>query len=40
MCTAHQIQSVPVATEPGISLITLPLIRNLQRNMKRTYLIV
>jgi hypothetical protein len=32
--------SVPLATEPGISLIILPLMRILQRNLKRTYLIV
>jgi hypothetical protein len=30
------IQSVPLATEPGISLIILPLIRTLKRNLKRT----
>ena len=30
------IQCVPLATEPGISLIILPLIRILQRNLKRT----
>ena len=30
------IQSVPLATEPGISLIILPLMRILQRNLKRT----
>jgi len=34
------IQCVPLATEPGISLIILPLIRILQRNLKQTYLIV
>jgi len=34
------IQCVPLATEPGISLIILQLIRILQRNLKRTYLIV
>jgi hypothetical protein len=34
------LQSVPLATEPGISLIILPLMRILQRNLKRTYLIV
>jgi len=28
------IQCVPLATEPGISLIILPLIRTLQRNLK------
>jgi hypothetical protein len=26
---------VPLATEPGISLIILPLMRTLQRNLKR-----
>jgi hypothetical protein len=36
----HVIQSVPLATEPGVSLIILPLMRILQRNLKRTYLIV
>ena len=34
------IQGVPLATEPGISLIILPLMRILQRNLKRTYLTV
>ena len=34
------IQRVPLATEPGISLIILPLMRILQRNLKRTYPIV
>ena len=34
------IQCVPLATEPSISLIILPLMRTLQRNLKRTYLIV
>ena len=34
------IQCVPLATEPGISLIILPLMRILQRNLKLTYLIV
>ena len=34
------LQCVPPATEPGISLIILPLMRILQRNLKRTYLIV
>jgi hypothetical protein len=29
---------VPLATEPGISLIILPLMRVSQRNLKRTYL--
>ena len=35
---AHRrlIQYVPFATEPGISLIILPLMRILQRNLKRT----
>ena len=33
------IQGVPLATEPGISLIILPLMSILQRNLKRTYLI-
>jgi hypothetical protein len=31
------IQGVPLATEPGISLIILPLMRILQRNLKQTY---
>ena len=30
------IQGVPLATEPGISLIILPLMRILKRNLKRT----
>jgi hypothetical protein len=34
------IQGVPLATEPGISLIILPLMRILQQNLKWTYLIV
>ena len=34
------IQYVPLATEPDISLIILPLMRILQRNLKRTYLTV
>jgi len=38
--TDLKIQGVPLATEPGISLIILPLMRILQRNLKRTYLIV
>jgi len=29
---------VPLATEPGIYLIILPLMRILQRNLKRTYI--
>jgi len=32
ICT--YIQGVPLATEPGISLIILPLVRMLQRNFK------
>jgi len=35
-----ELQGVPLATEPGISLIILPLMRILQRNLRRTYLIV
>ena len=31
------IQGVPLATEPGISLIILPLMRILQLNLKRTH---
>jgi hypothetical protein len=34
------IQGVPLATEPGIYLIILPLMRILQQNLKWTYLIV
>jgi len=30
------IQCVPLATEPGVSLIILPLMRTLQRNLKQT----
>jgi len=33
-------QDVPLATEPGISLIILPLMRILQQNLERTYLIM
>jgi hypothetical protein len=33
------LQNVPLATEPSISLISLALMRILQRNLKRTYLI-
>ena len=33
---AWVIQDVPLATKPGISLIILPLMRILQRNLKRT----
>ena len=36
----NMLQGVPLATEPGISLIILPLMRILQRNLKRTYRIV
>jgi hypothetical protein len=36
-CTEIIIQCVPLATEPGISLIILPLMRILQRNLKLTY---
>jgi hypothetical protein len=41
-CTSdsHHIQSVPLATEPGISVIILSQMKILQRNLKRTYLIV
>ena len=39
LCTT-KIQCVPLATEPGNSLIILPLMRILQRNLKRTYLVV
>jgi len=38
--SADVVQSVPLAAEPGISLIILPLMMILQRNLKRTYLIV
>jgi hypothetical protein len=31
------IQCIPLATEPGISLIILPLMRILQQNLKRAY---
>ena len=34
------VPGVPLITEPGISLIILPLMRILQHNLKRTYLIV
>jgi hypothetical protein len=34
------IQRVPLATKPGISLKISPLMRILQRNLKRTYRIV
>jgi len=34
------IQGVPLATEPGISLVILSLMRILQWNLKWTYLIV
>ena len=38
ICVTSLLQCVPLATEPGISLIVLPLMRILQRNWKRTYL--
>jgi len=31
-----EMQGVPLATEPGISLIILPIMRILQRNLRRT----
>jgi len=34
------VQCVTLDTEPGISLIFLPLMRILERNLKRIYLIV
>ena len=40
VATVNNIQGVPLATEPSISLIILPLMRIFQRNLKRTYLIV
>ena len=44
-CTVYSsavciIQCVPLATEPGISLIILPLMRIFQQNLMWTYLIV
>jgi len=36
----HQLQSVPLVTEPGSYLIILPLMRILQRNLQQTCLIV
>jgi len=36
VCILHIIQCVPLATEPVISLIILPLMRILQRNLKQT----
>jgi len=36
LCRNKVVQCVPLATEPGISLIILPLMRILQRNLKRT----
>ena len=36
----NNIQGVPPPTKPGSSLIILPLMRILQRNLKRTYIIV
>ena len=38
--TFQMIQCAPLAAEPGISLIILPLMRILQRDLKRTYRIV
>ena len=38
--TLYIIQRVPLATEPGISVIILPLMRILQGNLKRTYIVV
>jgi len=38
--TMWNIQDVPLATKPGISLIILPLMRILQRNLEQTYLTV
>ena len=38
--THRKIQCVPLATEPGTSLIILPLMRILQRNLKLNYFIV
>ena len=38
--TSLLVQGVPPPTKPGSSLIILPLMRILQRNLKRTYLIV
>ena len=42
MChrSVHHNTGFPTRTEPGISLIILLLMRILQRNLKRTYLIV
>jgi len=37
---AFLLQCVPLATETGISSTILPLMKTLQRNLKRTYLIV
>ena len=36
LCCMYLIQGVPLATEPGISLIILSIMRILQRNSKRT----
>jgi len=35
-----KIQGIPLVTEPRVSLIILPLMKILQRNLKQTYLIV
>jgi hypothetical protein len=37
---SKHIQGVPLSTEPSISLIILPLMRILQRDLKRAYLVV
>ena len=39
-CQPSIIQGVPVTTEPGISLVILPLVRILQRNFNRSTFIV
>ena len=36
LCNYTKVKDVPLVTEPGISLIILPLMRILQRNLKRT----
>jgi len=40
MYCLQKLQRVPLATESGISILILPLMRILQRNLKQTYLIV
>jgi hypothetical protein len=37
MLCADALQCVPLASEPGICVVILPLMRILQRNLKRTY---